>query len=78
MADENAPGTSKENAEPTGGAQSSAQVSGPDAARGVEPGQGGEPEQTPDPLRSDASAEGGTRQAPARTPPGHVRRRGVG
>jgi NADH-quinone oxidoreductase subunit C len=67
MADENAPGTSKENAEPTGGAQSSAQVSGPDAARGVEPGHGGEPEQTPDPLRSDASAEGGTRQAPART-----------
>ena len=67
MADENAPGTSKENAEPTGGAQSSAQVSGPDAARGVEPGHGGEPEQTPDPLRSEASAEGGTRQAPART-----------
>ncbi|MDF3050723.1 MAG: NAD(P)H-quinone oxidoreductase subunit [Pseudonocardia sp.] len=67
MADENAAGTSKENAEPTGGAQSSAQVSGPDAARGVEPGHGGEPEQTPDPLGSDASAEGGTRQAPART-----------
>ena len=32
MSDENAPGTSKENAEPTGGAQSSAQRSGPDQA----------------------------------------------
>ncbi len=32
MTDENAPGASKENAEPTGGAQSSAQRSGPDQA----------------------------------------------
>ena len=67
MSDENAPGTSKENAEPTGGAQSSAQRSGPDQAAqdagGATPARAGEPEQAPDLLGSDTSPEGGTRQA---------------
>ncbi len=67
MTDENAPGASKENAEPTGGAQSSAQRSGPDQAAqeagGATPARAGEPEQAPDLLGSDTSPEGGTRQA---------------
>jgi NADH-quinone oxidoreductase subunit C len=71
MSDETASGTSKESAEPTGGAQSSAQRSGPDQAAqeagGAAPAAGGEVEQTPDPLGSETSPEGGTRQAPART-----------
>ena len=70
MSDENAKGTSKENAEPTGGAQSSAQRSGPDQAAqeagGATPAAGGEVEHSADPLGSDTSPEGGTRQAPAR------------
>ena len=57
-------GTSKEGAEPTGGAQSSAERGGPDQAAqqagGGTPARGGEPEQ------ALASPEGGTRQAPAR------------
>jgi NADH-quinone oxidoreductase subunit C len=64
------PGTSKESAERTGGPHSSAQGSGGDAAaqeaEGGVPARGGEPEQSVDPLGSDASPEGGTRQAPAR------------
>jgi NADH-quinone oxidoreductase subunit C len=71
MTDENAPGTSKENAEPTGGAQSSAQRSGPDQvaqeAGGATPARAGEPEQAVDALGSETSPEGGTRQAPGRT-----------
>jgi NADH-quinone oxidoreductase subunit C len=59
-----AEGTSKDGAEPTGGPQSSAQVSGADAAAGVVPGSAGEPEQAPDPLGSETTPEGGTRQAP--------------
>jgi len=70
MADEHngTSGTSKEKAEPTGGPQSSAETSGPDAAAqraaGGEPPAGGEPEQTGAP--SDAVSgvqvpEGGTR-----------------
>jgi NADH-quinone oxidoreductase subunit C len=70
MSDENAPGTSKESAEPTGGAQSSAQRSGPDQvaqeAGGATPARSGEPEQAADLLASDTSPEGGTRQAPTR------------
>src|SRR5215217_7151937 len=70
MSDENAPGTSKESAEPTGGAQSSAQRSGPDQAAqeagGATPARAGEPEQATDLLTSDTSPEGGTRQTPAR------------
>jgi NADH-quinone oxidoreductase subunit C len=72
MADENAgtSGTSKENAEPTGGAQSSAQESGTDAAvkqaGGARPAAAGETEKAADPQGSDASPEGGNRQAPAR------------
>ena len=70
MSDENAAGTSKENAEPTGGPQSSAQRSGPDQtaqqAGGATPARAGETEQAPDPLGSETSPEGGTRQAPAR------------
>jgi NADH-quinone oxidoreductase subunit C len=70
MTDENASGTSKENAEPTGGAQSSAQRSGPDQAAqeagGATPARAGESEQAPDPLGSETSPEGGTRQAPSR------------
>src|SRR5689334_12264976 len=70
MTDENASGTSKESAEPTGGAQSSAQRSGPDQAAqdagGARPASGGDVEQAADPLGSDTSPEGGTRQAPAR------------
>ena len=71
MTDENAPGTSKENAEPTGGVQSSAERSGPDQAAqdagGATPARAGEPEQAPDQLGSDTSPEGGTRQAATRT-----------
>jgi NADH-quinone oxidoreductase subunit C len=71
MSDENAPGTSKESAEPTGGAQSSAQRSGPDQAAqeagGATPARAGEPEQAPDLLAPDTSPEGGTRQAATRT-----------
>ena len=71
MSDENAAGTSKESAEPTGGAQSSAQRSGPDQAAqeagGATPARAGEPEQTPGALGSDTSPEGGTRQAATRT-----------
>ena len=70
MSDENAAGTSKENAEPTGGAQSSAQRSGPDEtaqqAGGAAPVRTGQVEQTPDRPGSDTAPEGGTRQAPAR------------
>jgi NADH-quinone oxidoreductase subunit C len=70
MTDENAAGTSKEGAEPTGGAQSSAQRSGPDQAAqeagGATPARAGQPEQAPDPLGSETSPEGGTRQAPSR------------
>jgi NADH-quinone oxidoreductase subunit C len=70
MTDENAKGTSKETAEPTGGAQSSAQRSGPDQAAqeagGATPARAGEPEQAPDTLGSETTPEGGTRQAPAR------------
>jgi NADH-quinone oxidoreductase subunit C len=70
MTDENASGTSKESAEPTGGAQSSAQRSGPDQAAqdagGARPASGGDVEHAADPLGSDTSPEGGTRQAPAR------------
>ena len=78
MADENAPGTSKENAEPTGGAQSSAQVSGPDAARGVEPAarRGARADAGPAALRRQ---RGGRHAAGARPhAPGHVRRQGSG
>ena len=57
MSDENAPGTSKENAEPTGGAQSSAQRSGPDQAAqetgGATPARADEVEQAADPLGSE-------------------------
>ncbi|MGZ8749925.1 MAG: NADH-quinone oxidoreductase subunit C, partial [Pseudonocardia sp.] len=70
MSDENAPGTSKENAEPTGGAQSSAQRSGPDQASqeagGATPVRAGQAEQAADPVGSEASPEGGTRLAPTR------------
>jgi NADH-quinone oxidoreductase subunit C len=82
MSDENAPGTSKENAEPTGGAQSSAQRSGPDQAAqdagGATPARVGEPEQAPDPLGSDTSPEGGTRQAVTRSRQGMFGVRGTG
>jgi NADH-quinone oxidoreductase subunit C len=82
MSDENAPGTSKENAEPTGGAQSSAQRSGPDQAAqeagGATPARAGEPEQAPDLLGSDTSPEGGTRQAPTRPRHGMFGVRGTG
>jgi len=70
MTDENASGTSKESAEPTGGAQSSAQRSGPDQAAqeagGATPAHAGEAEQSADPLGSESSPEGGTRLAPTR------------
>jgi NADH-quinone oxidoreductase subunit C len=82
MSDENASGTSKENAEPTGGAQSSAQRSGPDQAAqdagGATPARAGEPEQAPDPLGSDTSPEGGTRQAATRSRQGMFGVRGTG
>ena len=82
MSDENAPGTSKENAEPTGGAQSSAQRSGPDQAAqeagGATPARAGEPEQAPDLLGSETSPEGGTRQAPTRPRHGMFGVRGTG
>jgi NADH-quinone oxidoreductase subunit C len=82
MSDENAPGTSKENAEPTGGAQSSAQRSGPDQAAqeagGATPARAGEPEPAPDLLGSDTSPEGGTRQAPTRPRHGMFGVRGTG
>ena len=83
MSDENAPGTSKENAEPTGGAQSSAQRSGPDQAAqdagGATAGAARvEPEQAPDPLGSDTSPEGGTRQAATRARHGMFGVRGTG
>jgi NADH-quinone oxidoreductase subunit C len=61
------PGTSKESAERTGGPHSSAQESGGDAATGTRPGASGESEQTPDPLGSETSPEGGTRLATTRT-----------
>ena len=67
MSDENGAGTSKENAEPTGGEQSSAQVSGADAAAGVTPGASGEVEQSAGTTGADLAPEGGTRQAPARS-----------
>jgi NADH-quinone oxidoreductase subunit C len=77
-----APGTSKESAERTGGPHSSAQGSGGDAAaqtaEGAVPARGGEPEQSPDPLGSEASPEGGTRQAPARARQGMFGVRGSG
>jgi NADH-quinone oxidoreductase subunit C len=60
-------GTSKQSGERTGGPHSSAQGSGGDAATGSRPAAGGEVEQAADPLGSDVSPEGGTRQAPART-----------
>ena len=82
MSDENAPGTSKESAEPTGGAQSSAQRSGPDQAAqeagGAPPARAGEPEQAPDLLGSETSPEGGTRQAPTRPRHGMFGVRGTG
>jgi NADH-quinone oxidoreductase subunit C len=82
MSDENAAGTSKENAEPTGGAQSSAQRSGPDEAAqeagGATPARAGEAEQAADPLGSETSPEGGTRQAPARVRHGMFGVRGSG
>ena len=82
MSDENAPGTSKENVEPTGGAQSSAQRSGPDQAAqeagGATPATAGEAEQAADPLGSETTAEGGTRQAPARVRHGMFGVRGSG
>ena len=82
MSDENAPGTSKESAEPTGGAQSSAQRSGPDQAAqeagGATPARAGEPEQAPDLLGSETSPEGGTRQAPTRPRHGMFGVRGTG
>jgi NADH-quinone oxidoreductase subunit C len=82
MSDENAAGTSKENAEPTGGPQSSAQRSGPDQdaqeAGGATPARAGESEQAVDPLGSETSPEGGTRQAPARARRGMVNVRGSG
>jgi NADH-quinone oxidoreductase subunit B len=57
-------GTSKEQAERTGGPHSSAQESGADAAAtGMEPGRGGEVEQTTD--DAGVTPEGGTRTAPA-------------
>ena len=57
-------GTSKESAERTGGPHSSAQESGADAAAtGMEPGRGGEVEQTTD--EAGVTPEGGTRTAPA-------------
>jgi len=60
-------GTSKQSAERTGGPHSSAQESGGDAAAtGVRPGASGEVEQAADPLGSETSPEGGTRQAPSR------------
>ncbi len=65
MADEDAKGTSKESAEPTGGAQSSAERSGADVtaqrAAGGEPPTEGEVEQTTDPA--GVAPEGGTRTA---------------
>ena len=66
MTDKDARGTSKENAEPTGGPHSSSQESGSDAATGTRPGEGGEVEQSADPLGSETSPEGGTRLAPTR------------
>ena len=82
MSDENAAGTSKENAEPTGGAQSSAQRSGPDQAAqeagGATPARAGESEQSVDPLGSETSPEGGTRQAPTRARRGMFNVRGSG
>ena len=82
MSDENAAGTSKENAEPTGGAQSSAQRSGPDQAAqeagGATPARAGESEQAVDPLGSETSPEGGTRQAPTRARRGMFNVRGSG
>jgi NADH-quinone oxidoreductase subunit C len=75
MADEHngTSGTSKEHAEPTGAAQSSAEASGTDTAAqraaGGEPPAGGEPEQAGGPIdalsgthvNGQATAEGGTR-----------------
>ena len=58
MTDENARGTSKENAEPTGGPHSSAQESGADAATGTRPGEGGEVEQSADPASPLREGEG--------------------
>ena len=82
MSDENAAGTSKENAEPTGGPQSSAQRSGPDQdaqeAGGATPARAGESEQAVDPLGSETSPEGGTRQAPSRARRGMFNVRGSG
>jgi len=82
MSDENAAGTSKENAEPTGGPQSSAQRSGPDQdaqeAGGATPALAGESEQAVDPLGSETSPEGGTRQAPTRARRGMFNVRGSG
>jgi NADH-quinone oxidoreductase subunit C len=82
MSDENAAGTSKENVEPTGGPQSSAQRSGPDQAAqeagGATPARAGESEQSVDPLGSETSPEGGTRQAPARARRGMFNVRGSG
>ena len=82
MSDENAAGTSKENAEPTGGPQSSAQRSGPDQdaqeAGGATPARAGESEQAVDPLGSETSPEGGTRQAPTRARRGMFNVRGSG
>jgi len=82
MSDENAAGTSKENAEPTGGPQSSAQRSGPDQdaqeAGGATPARAGESEQSVDPLGSETSPEGGTRQAPTRARRGMFNVRGSG
>jgi NADH-quinone oxidoreductase subunit C len=85
MADENAgtAGTSKESAEPTGGAQSSAERSGADnaeqRARGGEEARGGEPEQAGAPIDAPSATgldeqttpEGGTRVA---APPTRERR----
>src|SRR5918997_420450 len=82
MSDENGAGTSKENAEPTGGPQSSAQRSGPDQAAqeagGATPARAGESEQSVDPLGSETSPEGGTRQAPTRARRGMFNVRGSG
>lgn len=76
MADENpgTTGTSKDDAEPTGGAHSSSEEGGADVAaqraRGGTAPAGGEPEQTDVDAqgarvdRTGATAEGGTRQAP--------------
>jgi NADH-quinone oxidoreductase subunit C len=78
MADENAAGTSKENAEPTGGPQSSAQRSGPDQtaqeAGGATPAESGQVEQS----GGELSPEGGTRQAPTRARTGMFHIQGSG